>query len=79
MKIRRVILEDVNNFVQRFDYSFEDEWTGQVPESLLLIGPNGSGKTTLLNVIAGLLDLLTPIIRKSGLGLLINRKLFVLV
>jgi energy-coupling factor transporter ATP-binding protein EcfA2 len=57
MKIRRVILEGVNNFVQRFDYSFEDEWTGQVPESLLLIGPNGSGKTTLLNVIAGLWEL----------------------
>jgi len=57
MKIRRVILEGVNNFVQRLDYSFEDEWTGQVPDALLLIGPNGSGKTTLLNVIAGLWEL----------------------
>jgi ABC-type transport system involved in cytochrome c biogenesis ATPase subunit len=57
MKIRRVILEGVNNFVQHFDYSFEDEWTRQVPDALLLIGPNGSGKTTLLNVMAGLWEL----------------------
>jgi predicted ATPase len=57
MKVRRVILEGVNNFIRRFDYSFEDEWTERVPDSLLLIGPNGSGKTTLLNVVAGLWEL----------------------
>jgi ABC-type lipoprotein export system ATPase subunit len=56
MKIRRIILEGVNNF-ERFDYTFEYDWTDEVPDSLLLLGPNGSGKTTLLNVIAGLWEL----------------------
>lgn len=56
MKIRRVILEGVNNF-ERFDRTFEFDWGGdEVPDPLLLIGPNGSGKTTLLNVMAGLWD-----------------------
>ena len=53
MQIRRVILRNVRNFVN-FDQSFEDQWTGHVPETLLLIGPNGSGKTTLLETIASL-------------------------
>lgn len=51
MKIRRVILKGVRNF-KDFDRSIEDEWSGRVPDSLLLIGPNGSGKTTLLNAVA---------------------------
>ena len=52
MRVRRVILRNVKNF-RNFDHSFEDEWTGQIPRSLLLMGPNGSGKTTLLDAIAG--------------------------
>lgn len=57
MKIRRIILKGVHNFTD-FERSFEDSWTGTVPDSLLLIGPNGTGKTTLLNVIAGLWQIL---------------------
>lgn len=57
MKIRRIILKSVRNFTD-FERSFEDSWTGAVPDSLLLIGPNGTGKTTLLNVIAGLWQIL---------------------
>ena len=57
MKIRRIILKNVRNFVD-FDYTFEDGWTGKIPEALLLIGPNGSGKTTLLEVISGLWQIL---------------------
>jgi len=53
MQIRRVILKQVRSF-HDFDYSFEDSWTGRVPEALLLIGPNGSGKSTLLDVVAAL-------------------------
>jgi predicted ATPase len=53
MKIRRVVLKGVRNF-DNFDQSFEDQWSGQIPESLLLSGPNGSGKTTFLNAIADL-------------------------
>ncbi len=53
MQIRRVILDHVKNF-DHFDRSFEDSWSGQVPEALLLLGPNGSGKSTLLSVIAQL-------------------------
>lgn len=53
MKIRRIILKGVRNFTD-FDHCFEDTWNGEVPDSLLLIGPNGSGKTTLLNIIAEL-------------------------
>jgi len=64
MQIRRVILKGVRNFVD-FDRSFEDSWSGRVPDSLLLIGPNGSGKTTLLNVIADLWDVLANCIRAS--------------
>lgn len=57
MKIRRVILKNVRNF-KDFDRDFEDSWTGEVPDSLLLIGPNGTGKSTLLNTIAGLWQIL---------------------
>lgn len=53
MQIRRVILKRVRNF-RDFDRSFEDSWTGRVPEALLLMGPNGSGKSTLLKVVAQL-------------------------
>ncbi len=53
MKIRRIVLQNVHNF-KRFEYSFEDDWSGETPEALLLIGPNGCGKSTLLNVIAAL-------------------------
>ena len=42
MKIRRIILKGVRNFTD-FDHCFEDTWNGEVPDSLLLIGPNGSG------------------------------------
>ncbi len=63
MQIRRVILRQVRNF-RDFDRSFEDSWTGRVPDSLLLMGPNGSGKSTLLDAIAalwhGLADSLHP-------------------
>ena len=64
MQIRRVILKGVRNFVD-FDYSFEDSWSGRVPEALLLIGPNGSGKTTLLNVIADLWQVLANSLRED--------------
>ena len=53
MQIRRVVLKRVRNF-RDFDRSFEDSWTGRVPEALLLMGPNGSGKSTLLKVVAQL-------------------------
>jgi ABC-type cobalamin/Fe3+-siderophores transport system ATPase subunit len=65
MKIRRIILEGVNNF-ERFDYTFEYDWTDEVPDSLLLLGPNGSGKTTLLNVMAGLWELFKQWIEGSA-------------
>ena len=65
MKIRRVILEGVNNF-ERFDHTFEYDWTDKVPDSLLLLGPNGSGKTTLLNVMAGLWELFKQLIETSN-------------
>jgi len=51
MKIQRIILKKARNFIE-FDHSFEDSWTGETPEAILLSGPNGSGKTTLLNMIA---------------------------
>lgn len=57
MKIRRIILKGVRNFTD-FDHCFEDTWNGEVPDSLLLIGPNGSGKTTLLNIIAEMWQML---------------------
>jgi len=53
MQIRRAILKQVRNF-HDFDRSFEDGWTGRVPDALLLMGPNGSGKSTLLESIAAL-------------------------
>lgn len=53
MKIRRIVLQNVHNF-KRFEHSFEDDWSGETPEALLLIGPNGCGKSTLLNIIAAL-------------------------
>lgn len=53
MQIRRVILKRVRSF-DAFDRSFEDHWTGRVPDALLLMGPNGSGKSTLLEVVAAL-------------------------
>lgn len=57
MKVRRVILNGVKNFSE-FSRSFEDNWSGGVPEALLLIGPNGSGKSTLLSAVAELWQLL---------------------
>ena len=81
MKIRKVILKGVCNF-RDFERCFEDDWSRQVPNSLLLIGPNGSGKTTLLNVIAGLWQVLSDFLvcderRKEGPfdGLLSSAKL----
>lgn len=56
MKIRRIILKNVRNFVD-FDYTFEDDWTGEIPDALLLVGPNGSGKTTILNSVTDLWEL----------------------
>ncbi|MCX6032516.1 MAG: AAA family ATPase [Chloroflexi bacterium] len=53
MQIRRVILKQVRNF-RDFDRSFEDGWTGRVPDALLLMGSNGSGKSTLLDAMAAL-------------------------
>lgn len=53
MKISQVILKGVNNF-QDFSYSFEDEWSKSIPDTLLFMGPNGSGKTTVLRCIANL-------------------------
>jgi predicted ATPase len=53
MQIRRVILKQVRSF-REFDRSFEDGWTGRVPDVLLMMGPNGSGKSTLLDIIAAL-------------------------
>jgi ABC-type lipoprotein export system ATPase subunit len=43
----------LRNF-QEFTRSLWDEWTNEVPQDVLLIGPNGSGKTTLLEVVATL-------------------------
>ena len=65
MQIRRVILKGVRNFVD-LDRSFEDSWSGNVPDSLLLIGPNGSGKTTLLNVVADLWQVFANCFREDG-------------
>ena len=64
MHIRRVILQGVRNF-KDFDRSFEDSWTGRVPDSLLLIGPNGSGKSTLLGAIADLWHTLEHHLRQN--------------
>jgi predicted ATPase len=64
MQIRRVILRNVRNFVD-FDRTFEDPWSGRIPESLLLIGPNGSGKSTLLDVIASLWQVLGFCLRRD--------------
>ena len=50
MQIRRVILKRVRNF-HHLDRSFEDSWTGRVPDALLLMGPNGSGKTSLVQAL----------------------------
>lgn len=51
MQIRRIILKNIRSLGD-FDQSFEDQWTGRIPEALLLIGPNGSGKTTMLEVMS---------------------------
>ena len=50
MKINRIILKGVNNF-ENLDLTLKDEWTGNIPDSLLLMGINGSGKTTILRAI----------------------------
>lgn len=64
MQIRRIILENIRSLVH-FDQSFEDPWTGRVPEALLLIGPNGSGKTTMLEVIATLWQVLGEMLENA--------------
>jgi len=64
MKIRRIILKGVRNFTD-FDRSFEDSWTSEVSESLLLVGPNGSGKSTILNVIAALWQILYDFLEEN--------------
>ena len=56
MKIRRIILKGVRNFID-FDRNLEDSWNDKIPDSLLLIGPNGTGKSTIMNVVAGLWQL----------------------
>ncbi len=53
MKISQIILKGINNF-EDFSYSFQDEWSQTIPNSILLRGPNGCGKTTTLRVIADL-------------------------
>ncbi len=63
MKIRRIILKNVRNFTN-FDRSFEDEWSGRIPDALLLLGPNGCGKTTLLLAIAALWQMLGDAFRE---------------
>ena len=65
MQIRRIVLKNAHNFVD-FDRTFEDDWSGNIPESLLLIGPNGSGKTTLLNVVAELWQVLEDYLSENG-------------
>lgn len=65
MKARRIILKNVRNFTE-FDRSFEDAWTGRVPDSLLLLGPNGCGKSTLLNAIADLWQALANHLQESS-------------
>ncbi len=72
MKISRIILKGVNNF-EDFDYSFEDEWTQSIPDSLLLLGPNGSGKTTILRSIASLWDVFGELIEGTDPFLIMKR------
>lgn len=81
MQIRRVILKQVRNF-RDFDCSFEDGWTGRVPDALLLMGPNGSGKSTLLEAMTalwrGLADSLhgeNPLTEPGGARLLQSARL----
>lgn len=57
MKINRIILKGVNNF-ENLDLTFKDEWTGTIPDSLLLMGINGSGKTRILRSISTLWQIL---------------------
>jgi len=72
MKIRRVILRGVRNF-QNLDLCLEDEWSGAIPDNLLLIGPNGSGKTTLLQVISNLWNVLWRFFETVGDPIKLNK------
>ena len=53
MKIAEIILKSVNNF-DDFHWSFEDEWTADIPSVVMVMGPNGSGKTTMLRSVCNL-------------------------
>ena len=65
MKINRIILKGVNNF-ENLDLTFKDEWTGIIPDSLLLMGINGSGKTTILRAISNFWWMLGELLSSHG-------------
>jgi predicted ATPase len=67
MRIRSILLNNVRAFVH-FEKSFDDPWSGTVPEALLLLGPNGSGKSTMLDAIAALWQGLAQALRLKDSG-----------
>ncbi|MCP4346025.1 MAG: ATP-binding protein [Desulfobacterales bacterium] len=56
MKIKELHLKNIGPLNQSFN--FQDEWSGNVHNRILLSGPNGSGKTIILRTIAMLWEAL---------------------
>ncbi len=67
MLIRSILLDRVRGFVH-FEKSFEDPWSGKIPDALLLLGPNGSGKSTVLDTVATLWQGLAQTLRLKESG-----------